>query len=432
MDTKKNYKGFLTIMIGQFASILGSSLSDFGLSVWILTVTGIATPFALSFLVSMLPRLIFAPFSGTFADRKNRKHIMIITDSLDALLKMILIIFIATSGLKLWMVYPAMFISSSLGTFQSPAANASVPMLVPDDKLSHANGLLQLRDSAQSTIAPVLAGALYPIIGLKGLFIIDFITFFVGIISVIIVDIPQEKTHDEVKQITMGVFFSDFKDSIKLIGSKKRFRDAIISIMIMNFIINISMTLLGPLIMTSYSSAAYGTIRAINSVSMLLGSFVASTVPEAKNKYKAMYIPVILCGTGIVISGTSEKFIVISTGMFILFLLMPYVNTQLEIIFQRSFDSNTLGRIGATMSAMVQTITPISYLIAGPLADKVFEPLMKENGALGKSFIGRIIGTGAGRGIGLIFILSGLLLMIYSCIMLGKVIMSGAVFEAEQ
>ena len=57
---------------------------------------------------------------------------------------------------------------------------------------------------------------------------------------------------------------------------------------------------------------------------------------------------------------------------------------------------------------------------------------MKENGALGKSFIGRIIGTGAGRGIGLIFILSGLLLMIYSCIMLGKVIMSGAVFEAEQ
>lgn len=111
MDIKKNYKGFLTLMIGQYVSILGSSLSDFGLSVWILTVTGTATPFALSFLVSMLPRIIFAPFAGTFADRKNRKYIMMVTDSLDAVLKVILIIFIAGSGLKLWMVYTAMFIN---------------------------------------------------------------------------------------------------------------------------------------------------------------------------------------------------------------------------------------------------------------------------------------------------------------------------------
>lgn len=99
------------MMIGQYVSILGSSLSDFGLSVWILTVTGTATPFALSFLVSMLPRIIFAPFAGTFADRKNRKYIMMVTDSLDAVLKVILIIFIAGSGLKLWMVYTAMFIN---------------------------------------------------------------------------------------------------------------------------------------------------------------------------------------------------------------------------------------------------------------------------------------------------------------------------------
>ena len=80
---------------------------------------------------------------------------------------------------------------------------------------------------------------------------------------------------------------------------------------------------------------------------------------------------------------------------------VPYVNTLLMSIFQIKIERNVLGRVGALMTAILAAITPIAYLCAGPLADYVFEPLMNEKG----------------RGIGLIFIISGILLII-SCLLM--------------
>lgn len=87
---EKNFGNFLIICCGQFMSILGSGISSFGLSVWIFQNTGQATPFALSFLCSILPAILFAPFAGSFADRKNRKRIIMLTDTFDALLKILM------------------------------------------------------------------------------------------------------------------------------------------------------------------------------------------------------------------------------------------------------------------------------------------------------------------------------------------------------
>lgn len=89
------------------------------------------------------------------------------------------------------MVYPLVFISGTLGTFQNPAFGASIPMLVPTDKLTRANGLLQFSSAIQNLLAPVIAGFLYPLIELKGLFIIDFVSFFFALASIAFIKIPQ-------------------------------------------------------------------------------------------------------------------------------------------------------------------------------------------------------------------------------------------------
>lgn len=72
------------------------------------------------------------------------------------------------------------------------------------------------------------------------------------------------------------------------------------------------------------------------------------------------------------------------------------------------------------MSAVLKSITPIACILAGPLADNVFEPLMKNDGSIGSNFIGSLIGTGPGRGIGLLFILCGIILNAVCFIMLCK------------
>ncbi|UTC84217.1 MFS transporter [Treponema denticola] len=393
-------KTFMVIWFGQFISMLGSALSAFGLGIWIFQKTGSAASFAMSAVCTVLPALLFAPFAGSIADRKKRKAIILLTDSIDAFLKILIVTLLIFNKLELWMVYPLVFISGTLGTFQNPAFGASIPMLVPTDKLTRANGLLQFSSAIQNLLAPVIAGFLYPLIELKGLFIIDFVSFFFALASIAFIKIPQpsiEKTKDSLVLAAL----KDLKYAWKYLIQKEGLMQLIVFFAFLNFIANLSMILLGPLMMSVYNSQAYGNVQAGIGLAMLLGGLCSSLIPDTKNKIKRILLILSLCSIGPIISGTTLNRIIITGGFFIFMFPVPYVNTLLMSIFQIKIERNVLGRVGALMTAILVAITPIAYLCAGPLADYVFEPLMNEKG----------------RGIGLIFIISGILLII-SCLLM--------------
>ncbi len=393
-------KTFMVIWFGQFISMLGSALSAFGLGIWIFQKTGSAASFAMSAVCTVLPALLFAPFAGSIADRKKRKAIILLTDSIDAFLKILIVTLLIFNKLELWMVYPLVFISGTLGTFQNPAFGASIPMLVPTDKLTRANGLLQFSSAIQNLLAPVIAGFLYPLIELKGLFIIDFVSFFFALASIAFIKIPQpliEKTKDSLVLAAL----KDLKYAWKYLIQKKGLMQLIVFFAFLNFIANLSMILLGPLMMSVYNSQAYGNVQAGIGLAMLLGGLCSSLIPDTKNKIKRILLILSLCSIGPIISGTTLNRIIITGGFFIFMFPVPYVNTLLMSIFQIKIERNVLGRVGALMTAILAAITPIAYLCAGPIADYVFEPLMNEKG----------------RGIGLIFIISGILLII-SCLLM--------------
>ena len=393
-------KTFMVIWFGQFISMLGSALSAFGLGIWIFQKTGNAASFAMSAACTVLPALLFAPFAGSIADRKKRKAIILLTDSIDAFLKILIVTLLIFNKLELWMVYPLVFISGTLGAFQNPAFGASIPMLVPTDKLTRANGLLQFSSAIQNLLAPVIAGFLYPLIELKGLFIIDFVSFFFALASIAFIKIPQpsiEKTKDSL----VLAAFKDLQYAWKYLIQKEGLMQLIVFFAFLNFIANLSMILLGPLMMSVYNSQAYGNVQAGIGLAMLLGGLCSSLIPDTKNKIKRILLILSLCSIGPIISGTTLNRIIITGGFFIFMFPVPYVNTLLMSIFQIKIERNVLGRVGALMTAILAAITPIAYLCAGPLADYVFEPLMNEKG----------------RGIGLIFIISGILLII-SCLLM--------------
>ncbi len=396
-------KTFMVIWFGQFISMLGSALSAFGLGIWIFQKTGSAASFAMSAVCTVLPALLFAPFAGSIADRKKRKAIILLTDSIDAFLKILIVTLLIFNKLELWMVYPLVFISGTLGTFQNPAFGASIPMLVPTDKLTRANGLLQFSSAIQNLLAPVIAGFFYPLIELKGLFIIDFVSFFFALASIAFIKIPQpliEKTKDSLVLAAL----KDLKYAWKYLIQKEGLMQLIVFFAFLNFIANLSMILLGPLMMSVYNSQAYGNVQAGIGLAMLLGGLCSSLIPDTKNKIKRILLILSLCSIGPIISGTTLNRIIITGGFFIFMFPVPYVNTLLMSIFQIKIERNVLGRVGALMTAILAAITPIAYLCAGPLADYVFEPLMNEKG----------------RGIGLIFIISGILLIISCLLMLSN------------
>ena len=412
-------KTFMIIWFGQFISMLGSALSAFGLGIWIFQKTGSAASFAMSAVCTVLPALLFAPLTGSIADRKSRKAVIIFTDTIDAALKLIIVFLLAFEKLEIWMVYPLVFLSGTLGNFQNPAFNASIPMLVPSKNLTRANGLMQFSNAVQNLLGPVLAGFLYPLIKLSGLFMIDFATFFFALFTIAAVKIPQPEI-EKAQGSLFRIALQDIKYAFTYLKQKTGFISLVVFFGLLNFIVNISMILIGPLVMSNYNSQIYGNVQALIGLAMLIGGLCSGLIPNTDEKIKRMFLVLILCGLGPLIAGLSLQWIIIALGFFIFMLPVPYANTLFMSVFQMKIEPAVLGRVGALVNAILKAVTPIAYICAGYLADYIFEPLMQPTGLLGKTFIAGLLGTGCGRGIGLMFMLSGIFLILGCTVMLSN------------
>jgi len=177
----KGMKTFFIIWLGQLASMIGSGLIGFALGVWIYQQTGQATPFALTALFGTLPRVLLSPVAGAVSDRWNRKRIMLVADSLSGVVTLVTAILLLTGDMQVWMVYLISFFGAVFASFQAPAYSASIVMLVGKDQLTRANSMVQLGEAIESILTPLLAGALFGLIGMRGIIIIDVVTYFIAI-----------------------------------------------------------------------------------------------------------------------------------------------------------------------------------------------------------------------------------------------------------
>ena len=111
----QDMRTFFVIWGGQLVSLVGSGLTSFAMGIWIFDQTGEATPFALTALFATLPRVLLAPVAGVFADRYNRRLIMLIADSGDALVTASAAILLFSGRLEVWHIYLIAISSDSSG-----------------------------------------------------------------------------------------------------------------------------------------------------------------------------------------------------------------------------------------------------------------------------------------------------------------------------
>jgi len=411
---RKGLHTFLVIWLGQLFSILGSGLSSFALGVWTYQQTNQATPFALTVLFGNLPRLLVMPFAGSLADRWNRRIIMILADTGAALGTVALAFLIFFGDLQVWHIYIIVFFSSIFSAFQEPAYMASITMLVPKKDFARANGMMQTGQAIGSVITPVLAGILFVSIGLRGIILIDLATFFIAVTPLLIVRIPQPKLSDADDGQKKNAF-KDFVIGWKFVSSRGGLMGLLMYYAMVNFLLGFSMVLIYPLILAKYSASVLGTIQTVMGVGMLAGGILMSIWggPKTRRIPKVIgYITFAVLGMALAGGGSSPIFP--GAGFFIMLFFIPIASGTSMAIWQSKVPAELQGRVFSVRSLISQSVMPVAYLISGPLADSIFEPLMQEGGALANTFLGSLLGTGPGRGIGLMFVLAGLVAVIVS------------------
>jgi MFS family permease len=414
-QTHKSMSTFLIIWIGQLISILGSGITGFGLAVWIYTETGQATPFALTALFSNLPRVLLSPIAGSVADRYNRKTIMILADTASALVTLGVAGLVFFGELQVWHIYVTAALHSIFGTFQDPAYRASITMIVPKKDLARAGGIQQIGFATQSIVIPLLAGLLYAWIGLRGVIIIDFVTFFFAIGALLFVTIPQPELKTGVVEGEKPSMWRDAVFGWQYLVKLPGLFTLLWYYAAVNFFLNLGGVLSGPLILSFSGSEALGIVQTTGGVAMLVGGILMGTWGgPTKRRIWGVILTIFLSAFGYLTIALQQTVFLIAVGQFLFLFFIPISAALSQVVWQTKIPADVQGRVFAIRSMIAFSIMPISNLAAGPLADKVFEPLMAEGGALANSLVGEILGTGPGRGIAVIFIISAVSLWVLS------------------
>lgn len=403
---------FIIIAIGQFVSLLGTGLTNFAISVWVLLRTGSVTQFGLLLLIVTLPGFFVTPIAGASADRWNRRWLMILSDAGAAVGTLAMAVMFFIGEPSVWLIAVALAISSICGTFRAPAYLASVPLMVPKDQLGRANGIMQLGEGLGKLLAPLLAGVLLVTIGIQGIILIDFATFLIGVTTLLLVRIPNPPKTTEVddKPKKAGLL-KDAIDGWVFVKTSPGLLALLFFFTFISFLMSMAEVLVPPMLLASTSPAIAGTVVSIFGCGLLAGSILLSTWKGPRPRIHGVYIFALVLAGAFALAGSQPSVIVMTIGLFLWTFSIPLVNGYMRVVYQTKTPLEMQGRVFATGSMFVQATAPIALVISGPLADKIFTPMFLEGGVLAGS-VGRVIGVGNGRGIAFMLILMGLCVVI--------------------
>jgi len=396
-------RSFFVVWAGQLVSITGTTMLSFGLQIWVYVETGSVTRLAFVALAGTLPAVLLAPVAGSAIDRVDRRLLMLGADTLGGVTTIALFVAFVTGNLEIWHVYVAAVADSIANTFQEPAWQASIPVLVPRDRLARANGLVQLNQGVSIVLAPALAGALLAFSGLGAVLLADAVTFLAGMGTLAAVRFPRYESEDTGRR--------SVRNDAAFAWRYLRERSGLFGLLWLysgvNFMLSMTNVLIIPLIVSFSSEAAAGTILSLAGIGVIVGSLTVSAYGEPKHLMRTIMIGIFAIGVLLIAQGSRPSLWIIGAATLLLLLLNPILNSASLVIWQTKVEEGVQGRVFSFRRMIAQGVSPLAILLAGPLADHGFEPLMAEGGGLADT-VGAVIGVGPGRGIGLLYVIAGI------------------------
>lgn len=399
---------FTIVWIGQAVSLLGTSMSGFAYTIWAYELTGKATALALAGFFYTTPLLIMSPIAGVIVDRSNRKFMMMISDLGSGITTIGMLILFSTGRLELWHLFVANAIMGTFQTFQWPAYSAAITMIVPKKHYARAHAMNDLAGNTSGIFAPLLAGALLPFIGLGGILAIDIATFMVALGALLVVVIPQpEATEEGLK--SRGSIWQESAYGFRYIFKRPSLLGLQTIFLVGNFFASMGFTLIAPMILarTDSNSLIFGSVQTAGAVGGVVGGLAMSAWGGSKKKVHGVLTGWIFSGLlGMVLMGLGRGLPMWALGSFSGAFMVPLINSSNQAIWQAKVAPDVQGRVFATRRLIAWFVVPIATLLAGPLADFVFEPAMSQPSLVSDAF-GWLVGYGAGAGMALIIIFCG-------------------------
>ncbi|MEH7344654.1 MFS transporter [Bacillus sp. JJ1532] len=375
-------KNLILFLIGKMTAVLGSSIYGFAIGLYILAKTGSSLNFAITLLLSALPRIVLSPIAGTLSDRLNRK-MMIITSDFACAIWLVIVFFIFTFLYpEIWVLYLATAVLSILNTFYSNAVTSAIYNMVGPDYLQKAMSLNQAAASLSAILGPVLGGIFFGLFNITTFMIINIITFTIsGLASVFI----QYDLFAEKKEKTNGnSVLTDLKLGFIYVKNQPFIKNLILICIWLNFWFAVFPVAIPYLVLTirKMESIQLGIIEGTFSVGMMVMAIILSTRPEIKRKELSIFGGLIAMSTVLILLGLPNVpgmthisntlfFPYLVIMVFLLSTFIMLINMPIMVLLQKSTPDEYRGRVMSLLETGASAMTPLGFIIFGFALEKM-------------------------------------------------------------
>ena len=382
-ESMPGWKKKVTVfLVGQTITTFGSLLVQYAL-LWHLTLTtksGVVL--ALAAVFGFLPQAIVSIFAGVWADRVNRKVMIILSDSTIALATLVLAFFMLSGVDDLWLVFLVMAVRSVGAGIQMPAISALIPQIVPTDKLMRVNGINSSVQSSLLIIGPVAAAGIYSTVSLAAILFVDVVTAVIGLTLLATIAVP---TLSRAANNDKPSYFTDLKEGLNYIFSHDLVRWVMVIYSIV-FLLVVAPSNLSPLMLVRTFGGDVWLLTVLElsfGIGMVAGGALMATFASKMDRLGLMVGTSILFGVLAVVMGFTTNLILFYSLFFLIGLAVPAFSTASMTLLQETVEPERQGRVFGFVGIVMAVAMPLGMAVLGPLADIVsVEILLIATGAL--------------------------------------------------
>ncbi|WP_375773665.1 MFS transporter [Archangium gephyra] len=409
---------FLATWLGLAITWFGSGLTTFAIGTFMYQRSGSITQYSLFQFFYFLPMMVLSPLAGALIDRWDRRWALLLAEvgaGVGAALIWLLLL-ASDKGLwqlELWHLYGLIALGSCFSTLQLPACYAATTLLVPKEHLGRANGMIELAFGAGQLLAPLTAGQVLGSIGLHGVVQLDVLTFAVSVTLLLFVRFPPAPPVRE--QPGQQSLRRDITEGWTFIRTRPGLLQLMVFIGILNLITSMIIVLIYPLVLSFAGVSTLGLVLSFAGVGMVVGGVLMAVWGGPKRRIHGVLGFYLLSALALFAAALPPSAPVIAGGAFVFLMCSPVILSSMQAIWQSKVPPGLQGRVFSVRRMLGLAANPLAALLCGPLSDYVFEPLLVPGGALEHS-VGRVLGVGTGRGIALLFVVLGVIILVHTLV----------------
>lgn len=369
MQTTDNWQRKAALFLtSQMISIFGTSVVAYAV-IWYITLeTSSASLMTILIVCTFLPQVLISLIAGVWADRYNRKKLIIISDLFTAIVTLVLAICFISGSKSFTLIFVAAALRSLGAGIQTPAVSAILPQIVPMEKLTKVNGINNALISATTLLSPAVGGIMLSTMGFSYTLLIDVFTAIIAVVIFTFIKVKKHACSEEVDSI-----FKELKKGL-LYTKNHPLLSKLLFFYILFFFLVAPAAFLTPL-MVARSFGPEVWRLTLNEMfwsgGAVLGGVVISFWGGFKNKLSTMALSTAAFGITIALMGVAKDFwlylvIILLSGIF-----MPIFSTAETVLIQENVEENMMGRVFSIVQIIITAAMPLGMLVFGPLGDMI-------------------------------------------------------------